>query len=290
MHRRAAILLPLRNSPFQPRLAFTLIELLVVIAIVAILAGLVLPAIAKARIRGYSVICLNNSRQLTLAWMMYAGDYEDRLPYNLGGDAGRHTFAPNTNINWVNGIMSWEVVNGSDNTNTTLMTSGTLGAYVNYSPKVYKCPLDRALSKEQRAAGWAERVRSYSMNAMVGHAGPLIKYGWNINNPDYQQFFTLTGIPDPERIFVFVEEHPDSINDGYFLNVPDDSQWVDLPASYHDRGCMFSFADGHAEIHKWMSSDTLRPPDPDAALLPFSFSEAGRGDFNWIAERTSIER
>jgi len=70
----------------------------------------------------------------------------------------------------------------------------------------------------------------------------------------------------------------------------DDSQWVDLPASYHDRGCMFSFADGHAEIHKWMSSDTLRPPDPDAALLPFSFSEAGRGDFNWIAERTSIER
>ena len=184
--------------------------------------------------------------------------------------------------------MSWEL--DSDNTNSTLMTEGSLGSYVSRNPKLYKCPLDRALSKEQRAAEWAERVRSYSMNAMVGHAGALIKYGWNINNPDYRQFFTLTSIPNPERIFVFVEEHSDSINDGYFLNIPDDSQWVDLPASYHDGGCLFSFADGHAEIHKWMSSDTLRPPGPDAALLPFSFSETGRTDFNWIAERTSVER
>src|SRR5947207_11047980 len=149
MQRRARILLPLRNSPFSRPSAFALIELLVVIAIIAILAGLVLPAIAKARIRGYSVVCLSNSRQLTLAWMMYAGDYGDRLPYNLGGDKGRIIFAPNTNINWVEGVMSWEL--DSDNTNATLMTEGTLGAYVNYNPKVYKCPLDRALSKEQRA-------------------------------------------------------------------------------------------------------------------------------------------
>lgn len=288
MQRRARILLPLRNSAFEPRSGFTLVELLVVIAIIGILAALIFPAVARAKRRSYSVICLSNSRQLTLAWLMYAGDYADRLPYNLGGDPGRHTFAPNTNINWVNGIMSWEL--DSDNTNSILMTQGTLGPYVDRNPKVYKCPLDRALSKEQRAAGWTERVRSYSMNAMVGHAGSLIKYGWNINNPDYQQFFTLTSIPHPDRIFVFVEEHPDSINDGYFLNIPDESQWVDLPASYHDGGCIFSFADGHAEMHKWISSDTLRPSSPDAALLPYSFSEAGRADFDWIAERTSVER
>jgi len=288
MQRRARILLPLRNSAFQPRSAFTLIELLVVIAVIAILASLVLPALAKAKNRGYAVICMSNTRQLTLAWLMYTGDYADRLPYNLGGKADRSTVAPNTNINWVEGVMSWEL--DSDNTNSTLMTEGSLGSYVSRNPKVYKCPLDRSLSKEQREAGWTERVRSYSMNAMVGHAGDLIKYGWNINNPDYRQFFTLTSIPNPESIFVFVEEHPDSINDGYFLNIPDDSQWVDLPASYHDGGCLFSFADGHAEMHKWMSSDTRRPPGPDAALLPFSFSEAGRTDFNWIAERTSVER
>src|SRR5438445_6344465 len=146
MQRRARILLPLRNSAFHRYRAFTLIELLVVIAVIAILAALVLPAVAKARIRGYAVSCLSNSRQLTLAWLMYAGDDADRLPYNLGGKADRSTFAPNTNINWVNGIMSWEVVNGSDNTNATLMTSGSLGSYLDRNPKVYKCPLDRALS------------------------------------------------------------------------------------------------------------------------------------------------
>ena len=288
MQNRAKILLSSRKATLPLRPAFTLIELLVVIAIIGILAALVFPALAKARTKGYSVLCINNSRQLTLAWLMYAGDNADRLAYNLGGKPDRSTFAPNTNVNWVSGIMSWEL--DSDNTNSTLMTGAALGPYVDRNPRVYKCPLDRALSKEQRAAGWSERVRSYSMNAMVGDAGALIKWGWNVNNPDYQQFFTLSSISNPDRIFVFVEEHPDSINDGYFLNVPDDSQWVDLPASYHDGGCAFSFADGHAEIHKWMSSETLRPPAPDAALLPFSFSEAGRADFKWIAERTSVER
>src|SRR5436305_15004004 len=289
MQRRATILPSLRNAALHKGSAFTLVELLVVIAITSILPALVLPALAKARNRAYSAICISNSRQLTLAWLMYSGDYEDRLPYNLGGKADRSNFAPNTNINWVEGVMSWEVTD-SDNTNATLMTQGTLGPYVDRNPKIYKCPLDRALSKEQKAAGWTERVRSYSMNAMVGHAGALIKYPerFNINNPEYEQFFTLSSIPNPERIFVLVEEHPDSINDGYFLNIPDDSQWVDLPASYHEGGCAFSFADGHAEIHKWMSSETLRPPSPEGALLPFSFSDAGRADFNWIGERTSV--
>src|SRR5437899_9130429 len=136
MQNRARILLPLRNAALCARSSFTLIELLVVVAIIAILAALVLPALAKARSKSYAVICLSDIRQLTLAWLMYAGDNGDRLPYNLGGKADRSTFAPNTNINWVNGIMSWEL--DSDNTNTTLMTEASLGSYVDRNPRIYK--------------------------------------------------------------------------------------------------------------------------------------------------------
>src|SRR3954466_1734549 len=105
-------------------LAFTLVELLVVIGVVAILASLVLPALAKAKTRGLSIACLSNIRQLGLAWIMYSGDFEDRLPYNLGGNPERTSFAAKTNINWVNNIMSWEV--DPENTNTALITEASL--------------------------------------------------------------------------------------------------------------------------------------------------------------------
>jgi len=280
--------LPLPDSRSAGPTAFTLVELLVVIAIIAILASLVVPALGRAKARGYGIASLSNTRQLTLAWLLYAGDHDDRLPYNLGGSASRTNFAPKSNINWVNNIMSWNL--DPDNTNTLLITEASLGNYTLKNTQVYRCPSDRALSADQRKAGWTERTRSYSMNAMLGHAGSLIHYGTNINNPGYRQFFTLGSIPTPEQIFVFVEEHPDSINDGYFLNVPDDLEWVDLPSSDHNGTTPFSFADGHAELHKWVSSETLRPPLPDAALLPFAVSQAARADFDWIAERTSIER
>jgi len=261
----------------------------VVIGIIAVLASLVLPALAKAKSRGYAISCLSNMRQLTLAWMMYSGDYEDRLPYNLGGAADRTSFAAKTNINWVNNILSWEV--DADNTNATLITEASLGSYTAKNPRIYKCPSDRALSAEQRAAGFQERTRSYSMNAMVGNAGPLIQYGSvNVNNPNYRQFFNLGSIPNPARIFVFIEEHPDSINDGYFLNVPGYYEWIDLPASYHNNGCNLSYADGHVEYHKWKGTDVLRPAEAEAANLPADVSSNSRVDFDWLAYRTSIER
>src|SRR4051812_45056990 len=268
--------------------AFTLIELLVVIAIIAILAGLILPALATAKGRATAVVCQSNLRQLTLAWFIYAGDHDDRLPYNLGGQGSGTNVAPKTNINWVNNVMSWGTE--PDNTNTALITEASLGSYANRNVRIYKCPSDRVLSDAQRKLGWTERTRSYSMNAMVGHAGSLIKYGWNINNPDYKQFFTLTSIRTPEQIFVFLDEHPDSINDGYFLNVPDQSYWVDLPGSYHNGAGSFSFADGHTELHKWMDAKTLRPAKPDGAELPLSLLPGARSDYDWVSERTSVER
>jgi prepilin-type N-terminal cleavage/methylation domain-containing protein/prepilin-type processing-associated H-X9-DG protein len=272
----------------RSRNAFTLLELLVVIAIIAILASLILPALGRAKGSALGVVCQSNLRQLTMAWFLYAGDNEDHLPYNFGSERNGTNVAPKSNLNWVNNTMSWGT--DSENTNTDLITDASLGSYVSRNVRVYKCPSDRALSDAQRKVGWQQRSRSYSMNAMLGHAGPLIKYGINLNNPEYKQFFTFSSIRRPDDIFVFLDEHPDSINDGYFLNVPEQTYWVDLPGSYHNGAGSFSFADGHTELHKWQDGQTLRPPKPDGAELPLSILPGTRKDYDWVAARTSVER
>ena len=271
--------------------AFTLVELLVVIAIIGILAAMILPTLARAKGRANGIMCLNNVRQLILTWSLYVHDQRDRLPYNLGGDPDRHTMAAFNKLNWVNGVLDWETT--SDNTNTTLMLDSSLAPYCYSNPKVYKCPSDHALSPVQVAAGFRDRVRSYSMNAMVGDAGDLTATGQNINNPGYRQFFRLGQIPAPANIFVFVDEHPDSINDGYFLAQwpkADDYyqlEWVDLPASYHNDSSALSFADGHSELHRWHGS-TLAAPLPDAANLPRYVPTNEKDDLLWILQRTSV--
>ena len=279
---------------------FTLIELLTVIAIVAVLTALVLPALSRAKERARAIICLNNTRQLLLAWQVYAGDNDERLPYNLGmaGSSFR------TDLNWVNNVMTWDL--SSDNTNLATLTGASLGSFVSGNTSVYRCPSDEALSSVQRAAGWTARIRSYSMNAMVGDAGNFTAKGFNINNPDYTQFFMTTQIPQPSEIFVFLDEHPDSIDDGYFLNKsPDDNyaaaygsaagsaQWTDLPASYHNGTTAFSYADGHSSLHRWLQPDTIRPPLPNVANLPIpipSSPAAAISDFNWVLDHMSVDK
>jgi prepilin-type N-terminal cleavage/methylation domain-containing protein/prepilin-type processing-associated H-X9-DG protein len=280
----------LSNSRCTRNVAFTLIELLVVIAIIAILAAILFPAVTKARSRGDGMTCINNTRQLGLAWLMYANEHRDRLAYNLGGAANRESFAPANPLNWVNGVMNWET--NSDNTNHNLILDATLAPYCNRNVKVYRCPSDLALSDIQRNAGWTARTRSYSMNAMVGDAGDLTATGVNSNNPHYKQFFALSQIPTPSSIFVFLDEHADSINDGYFLVKAGYSQaeWVDLPASSHDNAGVLSFADGHVELHRWVESETRAPAQPDAADLPRDISLAPRTDFNWLFRHSTIPK
>jgi prepilin-type N-terminal cleavage/methylation domain-containing protein/prepilin-type processing-associated H-X9-DG protein len=270
------------------RPGFTLVELLVVIAILAILAGMLLPALTRAKAKAQGVFCLNNTKQLNLAWVMYADDHNGRLAYNLGGDTGSKLIAPRTNLNWVNDIMTWEL--DADNTNTAGITDAALAPYVNNSVNLYRCPSDWVLSAIQRQAGWSARVRSYSMNAMMGDAGLLSQSGANMNNPDYVQFFSLSSIPQPASIFVFLDEHPDSIDDGYFINRAYYLEWIDLPASYHNGAAAFSFADGHSEIHRWLNAATLCPARPDAAPLPISIAPNERADFDWVTQHMSVER
>ncbi len=277
-----------RMQRANPGRGFTLTELLVVIAVVGILAAMLLPALARSKARAQGVFCLNNTKQLTLAWVMYADDHGGRLPYNLGGDVSRKTVAEKNPMNWVNNIMNWEP--DQDNTNTTTITEASLSPYASRVVSIYRCPSDNVLSEIQRSHGWTARVRSYSMNAMVGNAGQLSSSGVNINNTNYVQFFALSAIPRPSEIFVFLDEHPDSINDGYFINRAYKWDWIDLPASYHNGAGSFSFADGHAELHRWLFSSTKRPARPDGAQLPVSIPRREWADFDWVMDRMSVER
>lgn len=266
---------------------FTLVELLTVIAVIAILASLLLPVLAGAKSKGHTITCLSNERQLILACLLYVGDFDEALPYNLGAAEIRQLEAKNQYPNWSTPVMSWEVE--PDNTNAVLLTEGGIGPYTSRSSKLYRCPVDSVVSDIQAKAGWAARVRSISMNAMVGNAGWYLQAGANINNPEYQQFLRLGQVPQPARIFVLTEEHPDSINDGYFLNKPESMKWIDLPASYHNGAANLAFADGHLETHQWRFASTKPPARPDAAHLPFPVPASEERDYDWLMDRTTID-
>jgi prepilin-type N-terminal cleavage/methylation domain-containing protein/prepilin-type processing-associated H-X9-DG protein len=257
-----------RNSP----LGFTLIELLVVIAIIGVLAALVLPAVARSKARAEGMTCANNIRQLAMAWLLYADDNSDVLVNNHGVPetlARRQT--------WANNVLDW--LDGDDNTNLVRLTDSKLGPYANRATQIYKCPADR----EPALNG--QRTRSMSMNALVGNPGELT----NRFNPTCVQFFKRTEIPNPTGIFVFLDEHCDTINDGFFVNRLDNYAWGNLPGSYHNGALNLSFADGHVESHRWVVPETVQPARKNVVrgtMIPASPAT----DFDWLKARTSFKR
>lgn len=260
-------------------------ELLVVMAIVGILGSLLLPALGRARAKGLAAACVGNHRQISVALHLYASDADDRLPYNHGASGTLEAVASGRFDNWATSLLNWEL--DPSNTNVAWLRAGGLGPFLSGGVGVYRCPADRVVSPIQRAAGWDGRARSVSLNAMVGDAGAFMQSGRNTNNPSYRQYLRLGDIRIASAIFTFIDEHPDSINDGYFLNRLDQREWVDLPGSNHDGGVVLSFLDGHAEQHRWRRAATRPPARPDAADLPMPVPEPEAEDYDWLMGRAT---
>jgi prepilin-type N-terminal cleavage/methylation domain-containing protein/prepilin-type processing-associated H-X9-DG protein len=277
----AGLMRKIETESFQSQesRAFTLIELLVVIAIIAILAALLLPALGRAKRKAQGIACMSNSKQLVTGFIMWSLDNNDYCLYSWSG-TDKHGIPA-----WCDGAMSGL----TDAIDETLIQKSPTFQYVP-SLKVFRCPSDRSAflyRGEQRP-----RIRSYSMNGYLGQPGNTILG----NCPPFKSAIKLSDIarPGPSEVFVLLDEHENSINDSHFAAFRDfksfgNQGFLDTPSGRHGNSTGFSFADGHAEIHKWVDSNVEKidyGPNNTPPWKP-SLGTPGPRDFAWWTNHTA---
>lgn len=266
---------------------FTLIELLVVIAIIALLMGILMPALQRVRKMARGIACASNLRSLMIAWRVYTDSNDDGLVACQDGMPGRPNWISG-GLNFSSSPVNWDLQND-------LMKS-PLWSYAGKNPKVFKCPADMAKVTDSQGR-WVPRVRSNSMSQVFGYGEWLNSSPASRQQNVWRTYSKFSSIVSPARTWVFVDEHPDSINDAAFANActdasnPDAARIIDFPASYHGDSCGFSFADGHSVIHKWVGSKiTNAPLYYGASNLQLNVpAEDSWVDVKWMAENTTVK-
>jgi prepilin-type N-terminal cleavage/methylation domain-containing protein/prepilin-type processing-associated H-X9-DG protein len=281
---------PDRSNPDRAECrAFTLPELLVVLAVVALLAATLLPALAGSRVGQQAFQCYNNFRQLQCSWLLYSSDYNDRLVQTGGMPVTAESFPSSLlqNGNWVHGNMDGRPeATTPGSTDPRLVRGGALYPY-SKNLQAYKCPAD--LKTGPSYAGGGSRLpttRSMSMNNWLN---PLPGQSWNNYGGLGRDFRTQSDIAThnggPSKLYVLIEENPNSINEGWFVcNAAslNPSTWIDVPANCHDNACALSFADGHVEAKRWKDRNLLGSRDIFTPVDP-----TFKADLIWLQERAT---
>ena len=256
-----------RNAGLEDRVAFTLIELLVVIAIIAILAGLLLPALAKAKSKAQSTSCQNHLKQLQLSWLMYLHDHNDQLVPNKDGDDGTGK--------WVSLPGSWVEGNARLDVSTTNIQKGALFPY-NRNVTIYRCPADRSTLI---ADAKVPTTRSYMLDVWANGTEEFDPYP-----PHIQRKYVA--LKNPAMVFTFLDSG--NCDSGCFYispfgyGYPAESFWLNNPGDWHNRGANFAFADGHVEHHAW------RYPKRTLYGVPV-VDPADLADLRWLQARVPQE-
>ncbi len=273
--------------------AFTLIELLVVIAIIAILAALLLPALTRAKLKAQGIQCMNNHRQLALAWRMYSDDYRDTLLLASGTST---SVQPGV---WMGGGLDFNGSNPSNWDPRVDIYNSPMWPYCGNNLAIFRCPSDHSYVTVNGQN--VPRVRTMVMNLFLGGFGGT---GGNVFDEKTWRLFRKTGDlnnPGPTRIFVFLDEREDAINWGNFYTDmqgyprpgnagnPASYMLADMPGIYHGNSCGFSFADNHAEIRKWKDPRTFPPLKPQTLIFDGTTETPSprNPDVAWLQDRST---